>query len=314
VTAEVLGVGLKDVAVVTADTERTPVDLGSYSSRVTLMTGNAALQAAERARELLARAVAEKLERRADELVFAEGRVFPASDPEQGVSFAEAVVAAESRFGTLATVGHYAPPRPAGTHRSAGVGPSPAYSYTAAVAEVEVDPDTGLVHVDKVWIAHDVGRALNRQAVLGQIEGSVYMGLGEALYEEMDYRAQHNLVHNAPNLLGYKSPTALDMCDIESHLIEDPDPQGPFGAKEVGQGPLLPIPPAIANAVHDAVGVRIDEVPITPDKVLKALTARELGREPRVGPVGFPELPWPETVRVAAADEPAVPAPTRGER
>jgi 4-hydroxybenzoyl-CoA reductase subunit alpha len=311
VVAEVLGVPPGDVRVFTADTDLTPVDLGSYSSRVTLMTGNAALQAAERARELLARAVADKLEARPEELVFAEGRVFLASDPGTGVSFAEAVVAAESRFGTLATTGHYAPPAPAGKFKASGVGPSPAYSYTAAVAEVSVDPETGLVQVEKVWVAHDVGRAIHRPSVVGQIEGSVYMGLGEALFEETSYRAAHNLVAAAPSMLGYKSPTALDMCAVESFVIEDPDPQGPFGAKEVGQGPLLPIPPAIVNAVHDAVGVRIDEVPVTPDKVLRALVAREQGREPRVGPKPLPDLPWPETVRVdppwqaAAAEAPA---------
>jgi CO/xanthine dehydrogenase Mo-binding subunit len=210
------------------------------------------------------------------------------------------VVAAESRFGTLATVGHYAPPAPAGKYKGSGVGPSPAYSYTAAVAEVSVDPETGIVRAEKVWIAHDVGRAIHRPSVVGQIEGSVYMGLGEALFEETQHRAQHNLVPVAPSMLGYKSPTALDMCEVESFVIEDPDPQGPFGAKEVGQGPLLPIPPAIANAVHDAVGVRIDEVPITPDKVLRALLAREQGRDPRVGPGPLAELPWPETVRVRA--------------
>ena len=315
VVAEVLGVPPGDVRVVTADTDLTPVDLGSYSSRVTLMTGNAALQAAERARELLASAVAGKLEARPEELVFAEGRVFPASDPDTGVSFAEAVVAAESRFGTLATVGHYAPPAPAGKFKGSGVGPSPAYSYTAAVAEVTVDPETGMVRADKVWIAHDVGRAIHRPSVVGQIEGSVYMGLGEALFEETSHRAAHNLVPVAPSMLGYKSPTALDMCEVESFVIEDPDPQGPFGAKEVGQGPLLPIPPAIVNAIYDAVGVRIDEVPATPDKVLWALLAREQGREPRVGPGALAELPWPETVRVRPPWETAgASAPVRKEQ
>lgn len=314
VVAEVLGISPGDVRVVTADTDLTPVDLGSYSSRVTLMTGNAALQAAERARELLARAIAEKLEAGPEQLVFAEGRVFLASDPDSGVGFAEAVVAAESRFGTLATVGHYAPPAPAGKFKASGVGPSPAYSYTAAVVEVTVEPDTGLVQADKVWIAHDVGRAIHRPSVVGQIEGSVYMGLGEALFEETSYRAAHNLVPVAPSMLGYKSPTALDMCDVEAYVIEDPDPNGPFGAKEVGQGPLLPIPPAIVNAVYDAVGVRIDEVPVTPDKVLQAVFARERGREPRVGPGPFPDLPWPETVRVSPPWESGVAeAPIRRE-
>src|SRR5262245_65516910 len=97
---------------------------------------------------------------------------------------------------------------------------------------------------------------------MGQVEGSVYMGLGEALMEEMAYRGNRNVVHKFPSLLEYKSPTTMEMCDVKTYLIEDPDPNGPFGAKEVGQGPLLPVPPAVANAVYNAVGVRIDEVPI----------------------------------------------------
>jgi hypothetical protein len=99
-------------------------------------------------------------------------------------------------------------------------------------------------------------------------------------------------------MLDYKSPTTLDMCDVVTYLIEDPDPEGPFGAKEVGQGPLLPVPPAIANAVYDAVGVRIDEVPITPEKVLKAIKDRDKGGEGRLGPMRFPDVPWPEPIRV----------------
>src|SRR5207237_1285379 len=173
--------------------------------------------------------------------------------------------------GTVGTVGSYTPPPSPGKYRGAGVGPSPAYSYSACVAEVDVDPATGIVRVPKIWIAHDVGRAINAATVMGQIEGSVYMGLGEALMEEMAYRGNRNVVHKIPSLLEYKSPTTLEMCDVVTYVVEDPDPNGPFGAKECGQGPLLPVPPAVANAVYDAVGVRIDEVPITPEKVLKAL-------------------------------------------
>jgi hypothetical protein len=114
----------------------------------------------------------------------------------------------------------------------------------------------------------------------------------------MAYRGDPNLVHKIPSMLEYKSPTTLEMCEVETHLIEDPDPQGPFGAKEAGQGPLLPIPPAIANAVHDAVGVRIDEVPITPEKVLRAIKNKAAGKEGRFGPRSFPEVPWPEPTRV----------------
>jgi 4-hydroxybenzoyl-CoA reductase subunit alpha len=298
VVAEVLGVDPFEIAVVTADTDLTPVDLGSYSSRVTLMTGNAAIQAAERAREILALHASKKLDVPGGRLVFASGRVFDAQDPERGMAFAEAVQLAEAAEGTLGTVGSYTPPRSAGKYRGAGVGPSPAYSYSACVAEVDVDPATGIVRVPTIWIAHDVGRCINAAAVIGQVEGSIYMGLGEALMEEMAYRGDLKVVHKIPSLLEYKSPTTLEMCDVVTYLIEDPDPNGPFGAKEVGQGPLLPVMPAVANAVYDAVGVRVDEVPITPEKVLKALRAKAKGEEPRVGPRAFPEIPWPEPTRV----------------
>ena len=298
VVAEVLGVDPFEIAVVTADTDLTPVDLGSYSSRVTLMTGNAALQAAERAREILALHAARKLELPGDRLVFADGRVFDAQDPDRGMTFAEAVQLAEAAEGTIGTVGSYTPPRGAGKYRGAGVGPSPAYSYSACVAEVDVDPATGIVRVPTIWIAHDVGRCINAAAVIGQVEGSIYMGLGEALMEEMSYRGDLKVVHKIPSLLEYKSPTTLEMCDVVTYLIEDPDPNGPFGAKEVGQGPLLPVMPAVANAVYDAVGVRVDEVPITPEKVLKALKKKAKGEEGRVGPSTFPQIPWPEPTRV----------------
>jgi 4-hydroxybenzoyl-CoA reductase alpha subunit len=313
--SEVLGVPFGEITVVTADTDLTPVDLGSYSSRVTLMSGNAALQAAERAREILARHAAAALEVPAERLVFAEGRVFDATEPATGLSFAEAVQRAEARHGTVGTVGSYTPPPSPGRYRGAGVGPSPAYSYSAAVAEVDVDPDTGIVRVPKVWVAHDVGQCLNTAAVIGQVEGSVYMGLGEALMEEMAYRENRGIVHKIPSLLEYKSPTTLEMCDVETFLIEDPDPNGPFGAKEVGQGPLLPIPPAVANAVFDAVGVRVDEVPLSPEKVLRALKEKARGNAGRTGPTAFPTIPWPEPIRVATpwegGDGKAIPADRR---
>ena len=298
VVAEVLGVDPFEVAVVTADTDLTPVDLGSYSSRVTLMTGNAALQAAERARQILAPHAAKKLGVPVDRLTFAESRVFVADDRKKSLSFAEAVQLAEAAEGTIGTTGSYTPPQSAGKYRGAGVGPSPAYSFSACVAEVEVDPETGIVRVPTIWIAHDVGRSINSASVIGQVEGSIYMGLGEALMEEMAYRGNRNVVHKIPSLLEYKSPTTLEMCDVVTYLVEDPDPNGPFGAKEVGQGPLLPVMPAVANAVYDAVGVRIDEVPITPEKVLKALRRKAKGEPARYGPDGFPEIPWPEPTRV----------------
>ncbi|MEJ2153437.1 MAG: molybdopterin-dependent oxidoreductase, partial [Gemmatimonadota bacterium] len=198
VVAEVLGINPFEIDIVTADTSLTPVDLGSYSSRVTLMTGNAALQAAERARELLVRSVAEKWDVPGVRVAMADGQVFDVQDP--------------------------------------------------------IDIDTGETQVEDVWIAHDIGQAINPVVAIGQVEGSVYMGLGEALMEEMTYRGNRNIVHHHPSMLEYKSPTTHEMCRVHTYLIEDPDPNGPVGAKEVGQGPLLPIPPAIVNGVYDAVG------------------------------------------------------------
>src|SRR5207245_7936060 len=165
-------------------------DLGSYSSRVTLIAGNAALQAAERGRAIIADAIAEKLDVPKERLCFAGKRVFDSAAPEEGVSFQEAVCIAEVRFGTIDTVGSYTPPKSPALYKGGGVGPSPTYSYSAAVVEVEVNPVTGWVIVPKVWIAHDIGRALNPTLVRGQVEGSVYMGLGEALMEEQEFRRQ----------------------------------------------------------------------------------------------------------------------------
>ncbi len=307
IIGEVLGIDPLGIKVVTADTDLTPVDLGSYSSRVTVMTGNAAMQAAERARELLATGAAAKLDVPASRLVFADERVFDAEDPQKGLTFQEAICETEARFGTIGTVGSYTPPKSAARFRGGGVGPSPSYSYSAAVVEVEVDPDTGVYRVPKVWMAHDIGRALNAAVAMGQIEGSVYMGLGEAMMEEMAYRDRTHkgrriFVHKIPSMLEYKSPSALEMPDVVTYVIEDPDKNGPFGAKEVGQGPLLPIMPAVANAVFDAVGVRVDENPISFEKVFAALQAMKDGKEPRFGPAndasGVPDVDFGESLRV----------------
>jgi len=301
--AEVLGIEPFDVRCVTGDTDLTPVDLGSYSSRVTLMMGNAAIQAAERAREIVAAAVADKLEVPRERLVFADRRVFDTQDPDRGMDWRKAVICAEERHGTIGSTGSYAPPRAAARYKGGGVGPSAAYSYTAAVVEVDVDRSTGWITVPRVYIAHDIGRSLNPTLVRGQIEGGVYMGLGEALMEEQAFRRlpaklSGALVHKFPSMLEYKSPTTHDMPEVVTEIVEGPDPNGPFGAKEVGQGPLLPIMPAVANAVYDAVGVRIDEIPVTPDKILRALDDKAKGGSGRVGPRKFPDIEWPEALSV----------------
>jgi hypothetical protein len=172
------------------------------------------------------------------------------------------------------------------------------------VIEVEVDPQTGLFRPLHVWIGHDIGQSINPVLVLGQVEGSVYMGLGEAMMEEQAFRRlpRHlsgSLSHKMPSMLEYKSPTFHDMPPVTTYLIEDPDPEGPYGAKEVGQGPLLPVLPALANAIHDAVGVRVDQVPIHPHMVLSGLQSKEK----RVGPREFPAVDFGEPLIVPTPAE-----------
>ena len=291
---EVLGLPPEEIQLVVSDTDTTPIDLGSYSSRVTFMMGNAAKQAAEKIRAKIVAAAGERLEVDPSELILVMGEVLhPATG--RSLTFAQAAAAAEARFGQLTATGCYTPPQLAGPYKGSGVGPSPAYSYTAAAVLVQVDPETGIVRPERVWIAHDIGRAINPTLVEGQIEGSVYMALGEIFMEEQSFRKG---VHKTPSMLEYKSPTFLEMPPVETFLVESIDGEGPFGAKEVGQGPLLPLPPAVANAVYDAVGVRIDELPITPEKVLAALLRRQRGEEPRVGPAGAPAFDWGEPLRV----------------
>ncbi|MBX5479942.1 MAG: molybdopterin-dependent oxidoreductase, partial [Pyrinomonas methylaliphatogenes] len=153
----------------------------------------------------------------------------------------------------------------------AGVGPGVAYSYSAQVAEVTVDPETGQFTVDKIWVAHDCGRAINVLNVEGQVEGSVWMGLGQAVAEEQIF--EKGLTMN-PGLLEYKTASAVDSPPIETIIVETIDPEGPFGAKEAGEGSLAATIPAVANAIYDAVGVRIRDLPITPEKILKALAEK----------------------------------------
>ena len=309
IVAEVLGCSLSRVKVIAADTDLTPIDLGSYSSRVTFMAGNAALRAAEDIKSKLAGAAAGRMGCAPEEAVFADDRVWNrralmdeipvSSDSEAAargrvegqilrgsvlqtrqeqaakasMSFEEAVVAAIDLHGGLTGTGSYAPPLEArgGRHKGAGVGPSPAYSYAAQVAEVSVDEDTGEVRVHKIWAAHDCGRALNPVAVEGQVIGSVWMGLGQALQEEVVWK--DGLLMN-PGLLEYRSPSSVESPEIECIIVESVDPEGPFGAKEAGEGSLAATIPAISNAIYDAVGVRLREAPFTPERILAALRTK----------------------------------------
>ena len=315
IAAETLGCSLSRVKVVAADTDLTPIDIGSYSSRVTFMNGNATLKAAQDVKKQIASAAARKMNCAAEELRFrndrvdrnglcGDGRPRPSGQagpvtqpsvsgrvegqilrgslqqkrkdegPKDSLTFEEAVVAAIDFHGALTGTGSYAPPAEArgGKHKGAGVGPSPAYSYSAQVAEVSVDEDTGEVTVHKVWASHDCGRALNPVSVEGQIIGSVWMGMGQALTEEMVWK--DGMLMN-PGLLEYRSPSSVESPEIEPIIVESVDPEGPFGAKECSEGSLAATIPAIANAIYDAVGVRLHECPFTPERVLAALRAKK---------------------------------------
>ena len=316
VAAETLGCALSRVKVVAADTDLTPIDIGSYSSRVTFMNGNATLRAAEEVKKQIAAAAAKRMNCAPEDIVFKNDRVergcraplrldgsetrlhtAPAESasvsgrvegqilrgslqqkgkdegPKDSLTFEEAVVAAIDFHGALSGTGSYAPPPESrgGKHKGAGVGPSPAYSYSAQVAEVSVDEDTGEVTVHKVWAAHDCGRALNPVSVEGQVIGSVWMGMGQALTEEMIWK--DGLLMN-PGLLEYRSPSSVESPEVEAIIVESIDPEGPFGAKEASEGSLAATIPAIANAIYDAVGIRLHESPFTPERVLAALRAQ----------------------------------------
>lgn len=269
--ANQLGRAPEDVRVIEADSALTPVDLGSYSSRVTFMAGNACLAAVLPLRAKIAEAVATKFGVESAQIEFGEHQV---GCGERTVSWVDAVWLAEEKFGPLYGSGGYTPPKIGNRFRRQSVGPSPAYSFTAQVAEVEVDEETGVAQVVKIWVAHDCGRVLNRAIVEGQIEGCVYMGVGEALYEEQSYQAGRMRV---PSLLEYKIPTVHESPPIEVFCIESHDPEGPLGAKEAGEGPQLSTVPAIANALHDATGIWFNQAPFTPERVLKALSRRAEG-------------------------------------
>ncbi len=274
IAAEVLGVRPERVKLIAADTEVTPIDLGSYSSRVTFMAGNACLEAARNMRALIFDAVAKKYKLDAAMLEARDEFIFATDDSRLRVTFDEAVIAAIERNGALVSSGSYRPPEEArgGKHKGAGVGPSPSYSYCAQMAEVSVDAESGQVTVERLVAAHDCGRALNPVAVDGQVIGSVYMGLGQAVQEEMVWR-DGRLMN--PGLLEYRIPSTLETPQIESIIVESIDPEGPYGAKEAGEGSLAATIPAIANAIYDAVGVRITTLPLSPERVLAAIQRKK---------------------------------------
>lgn len=274
IVGEVLGLSMDHLFVVAADTLLTPIDLGSYSSRVTFMAGNAAKMAAENLKDKVLEAVAKYSNIDVSELSLGNERVF-SNDKKIDLSWKEAIEMATRFVGAINTTGYYNSPKLGGDFKGAGAGLSPSYTFGAMVVEVKVDTETGAVKVLNMWGAHDCGKALNPLAVEGQLEGSWHMGLGQAISEEMRY--SNGLLVNG-NLLDYKIPTALDTPHIHANIIETIDPEGPFGAKETGEGALHPSIPAIANAIYDAVGIRMTSLPMKPEDVLEKLKELKDGK------------------------------------
>ncbi|MFZ0726642.1 MAG: molybdopterin cofactor-binding domain-containing protein [Desulfobacterales bacterium] len=294
IAAEALGVPLDCVRVMSGDTDF-GVDLGAYSSRQTLMTGHAVKQAAEEVRRQVLEALADELGVPTADMDIKEGRIVfkngpvdfsdirsryikehrgwsdsPAGD---SLTFREASRIAYLARGTIVGTGKYKPPALGGKFKGAAVGTSPAYGCSAQVVEVEVDLESGKIVVEKMTDAHDCGRAINRTSVEAQMEGSLSMGMGEALFEEVKFDARGRVINS--DLAEYKLVTALDMPPVETIIVESDEPNGPFGAKEVGEGAIMPTIPAILNAVYDATGVRIHELPLTSERVYAALMAHK---------------------------------------
>ncbi|MBW2368474.1 MAG: molybdopterin-dependent oxidoreductase [Deltaproteobacteria bacterium] len=274
IAAEELGLPMEDVNISVVDTDISPPDSFSASSRVTFMVGNATLAAANDLKEKLFKAVADKLEANVDDLVAKDRKIFIKDAPETGVTFSEAISICQlAQNGATITgkgsfnpdLGPFDPTEGAGNY-------SPAYTFGAVVAEVAVDPHTGRVKIDKLTRAHDCGQIINLLGVEGQLDGATSMAVAYALSEEL---LQENGRPLNPTFLDYKMPTVMEMPEMENIHVESCDPGGPFGAKEVGEGIVSPIAPAILNAVYDATGIRFKEIPLTPEKVLSAL--REKG-------------------------------------
>ena len=271
--ADTLGVPIERVRVVAGDSAITPKDNGAYSSRITFMVGNAAIDAAKNLKTLLVDAAARKLEARPDDVICEGGTFRVGYGGQAELSFDEVVREALVDEGTITAKGTFTCPPEAqgGKHRGGAVGSTMGFSYGAQVIEVSVDEDTGEVTVDKIWVALDCGRAINPLAVEGQIEGSVWMGLGQAMSEETRYL--EGLPAHA-SMLEYRVPTSVESPPIEVHIVESVDPNGPFGAKEASEGALASAPPALVNAIANAVGIDLDELPVTPDRVVEALTEK----------------------------------------
>jgi 4-hydroxybenzoyl-CoA reductase subunit alpha len=276
--AEVLGIDLTRIKVITGDSDIVPKDNGSYSSRVTFIVGNAAIDAARKLRDLFVAGAARRLEGQPEDIECL-GETYRHKGNGKTLTLTEVIGEALKDTGTITVTGTYStiPESHGGKkYRGAAIGGSMGYSYSAQVVEVTVDEDTGVVTIDKVWVAHDCGKALNRLTVEGQVEGSVWMGMGQAMSEETGY---HEGLMVTGNMLDYRVPTIQDSPPIETTIVESNDPHGPFGAKEAGEGSLAAFLPALTAAVYDAIGVRFSDLPMTPDRVYAAIEKKRRADE-----------------------------------
>lgn len=280
IVAEELGIAAEDVDIKRVDTAFTPVDMGAWGSRVTVYAGDATRKAAANAKRQLLDFAAKHWKVNAEDIEIRNGKVFVKPDPEKGMTFSLlAMMATHSATNALAIIGtgYNLQEKEISDFASKGLktgegDPGLSYSFTAQEAEVEVDTETGQVRCTDTTIAHDCGIPLNPMAVEGQVEGGAMMGLGEALYEEFIIDKGKTL---NPTFLDYKMPRSTDVPSTNViHIITD-DPYGPFGAKECGEGSGVSPRPAVVSAIHDATGIWFKELPVTPERVFKALKLRK---------------------------------------
>ena len=273
IVAEELGVSMKEINVVSNDTDITPYDLGSWGSRSTFMNGNAALDAARNAKKEIIAVASEMLEADPDDIVLEEGKIFVKGSSDK-YSFAElGDYAVNKRGSPISGKGRFVDKLPPGyTIQQAFAKNMPTWAFATQAAEVEIDEETGEVKVLGIVAAHDTGKTINAAMAEGQIEGAIVQGIGFALMEKLILN-NGKVVNDG--FLDYKIPTIGDVPEIETILIETDDPYGPFGAKGIGEPGLVPTAPAIVNAIYNATGIRIKELPITPEKILRALKEKQ---------------------------------------
>jgi 4-hydroxybenzoyl-CoA reductase subunit alpha len=267
--AEAMGYNYENMKIVSADTETTPHDFGAYASRQTLMSGAAVKQAGEEVKAQLLEIAAEMMDVAAEDLDCREAWIYRKANPDERKPFTEVAREFFVRRGPLVGRGSYTPPKLGGTFKGAPVGTSPAYSFCTQISEVEIDEETGEVDVKEVWDVHDCGKVINPALLHGQVHGALYMGMGESIWEEVVFDDKGKIVNG--NLGEYRLPTALDMPKITSELVDSVEPAAPWGVKEVGEGATIPTMGCFANAIYDAMGVRIHSLPLSYEKVWRAL-------------------------------------------